>query len=534
MNIKNSEHLYRNVLALLLMFASACGGSANKSSLHASHQAAAADETSDLPLCPVGCAPIITGPSEGSFHPVSPGGDIGAEPITPPPAAAEPTPAPPAHEGSGGSGLTPLPPLQTLPAPEPAPADTNPSSAPKAPPAPASLPNFTPNFPPVPQTPDFKLPNQPDSSTTGAGNSSTGATLASLYAAYFGAQVAKLDADVVAANASAAAALASGRESRAKHKPQAAGKVSAGAHPVSSSLHPEEAALLAEAWMYRDRVADAIMSGDPRAQERQDLVKVADSGLTRANDAFAKGERAVGEFSYRLAVMALDMAISVSPAGWAKFGMEAMTGRNMLTHEPLNALDRGLAIAVTVGTIGAVVASSEVSIPAMVALEVIGSALKSVSLEVNVVEYLKVAEVADRLGATSIEAIQDLASWLKKPLALNPESGAIGSRVDRVLEVIGGLRPEEAALSGREIFADVPKAMRPNVWDIMESLPPSLKGDSAAKNFIDSLRPHELTSNFRGWTSLDLVPNNPSASPLRLLYKVEADGGIKWMIRDTH
>jgi len=391
MNIKNSEHLYRNVLALLLMFASACGGSANKSSLHASHQAAAADETSDLPLCPVGCAPIITGPSEGSFHPVSPGGDIGTEPITPARAATEPAPAPPVHEGSGGSGLAPLPPLPALPAPEPAPTDAGSSSAPKAAPDTASLPNFTPNFPPVPQSPDFKLPNQPDPSTTGAGNSSTGATLASLYAAYFGTQVAKLDADVVAANASAAAALASGRESRAKHQPKAPGKISAGAHPVSSSLRPEDAARLTEAWMYRDKVAAAIEPTDPRAQDRQDLVKAADSGLSQADDAFTKGERAVGEFSYRFAVMALDMAISVSPAGWAKFGMEAVTGRDMLTHEPLSTFSRGVAIAVTAGTLAGLVATSELSIPALVAIDVMGSMLKTLGKEEAVLSSVKVA-----------------------------------------------------------------------------------------------------------------------------------------------
>ena len=236
------------------------------------------------------------------------------------------------------------------------------------------------------------MPNQPDPSTTGAGNSSTGATLASLYAAYFGAQVAKLDADVVAANASAATTLASGRESRAKHQPRAAGKISAGEHPVSSSLSPEDAALLTEAWMYRDKVAAAIEPTDPRAQDRLDLVKAADSGLSQADDAFTKGKRAIGEFSYRFSIMALDMAISVSPAGWAKFGMEAITGRDMLTNAPLSDFSRGVAIAMTATTVAGLVLTSEMSIPAIVAIDTIGVALKTLSKQARWSEALVEAE----------------------------------------------------------------------------------------------------------------------------------------------
>ena len=73
-----------------------------------------------------------------------------------------------------------------------------------------------------------------------------------------------------------------------------------------------------------------------------------------------------------------------------------------------------------------------------------------------------------------------------------------------------------------------------NVFDIMENLPQALKGNQHAANFISRLRPHDLKANYKGWTSLDLVPDKPSASPLRFLYKKQSDGTVKWMIKDTH
>ena len=146
-----------------------------------------------------------------------------------------------------------------------------------------------------------------------------------------------------------------------------------------------------------------------------------------------------------------------------------------------------------------------------------------------------VAGAAGKIGATTADIMQDFTRWLKKPFAgTHPERGAIGNSVDKTLEVIKGLRPEKAVTDGAVFFKDLPRALRSNTWDIMENLPQAVKGNQVAKDFIAKLRPHELTTNFKGWTSLDLVPNNPSASPLRFLYKKEADGSIKWMIRDTH
>ncbi len=128
---------------------------------------------------------------------------------------------------------------------------------------------------------------------------------------------------------------------------------------------------------------------------------------------------------------------------------------------------------------------------------------------------------------------QDFTRWLKKPFDSHPERGAIGGS-DKTLESIRSLRPERPILEGAKLFEDIPRSLRANVWDIMENLPQSLKGDVECQKFINTLRPHDLTANLKGWISLDLVPNNPSASPLRFLYKVESDGSIKWMIKDTH
>lgn len=147
-------------------------------------------------------------------------------------------------------------------------------------------------------------------------------------------------------------------------------------------------------------------------------------------------------------------------------------------------------------------------------------------------ETISIFDSAKNIGASASDTMQDFVKWLKKPLDPNLERGAIGNSVDQTLEIIKDLRPEKAVLEGAKCSG--PRNLRSNVWDIMENLPQSLKGNLQAKDFIKKLRPHELTANFNGWTSLDLVPNNPSASPLRFLYKTEIDGSIKWMIRDTH
>ena len=247
------------------------------------------------------------------------------------------------------------------------------------------------------------------------------------------------------------------------------------------------------------------------------------------------------------ATVAIGVAMAVS---FAKDYYEARTGRRLLGGEALTVTERSAAM------LGAVLAVAPVVDPSYKAL---AAASEGLAIFADVAKTAKVearlgsdaasdlagfddvvrgaGEVlhsAKNIGASASDTMQDFVKWLKKPLDPNLERGAIGNGVDKTLEIIKDLRPEKAALEGAKLFEDVPRNLRPNVWDIMENLPQALKGNSQAKDFIKTLRPHELTANFNGWNSLDLVPNNPSASPLRFLYKTEADGSIKWMIKDTH
>ena len=148
----------------------------------------------------------------------------------------------------------------------------------------------------------------------------------------------------------------------------------------------------------------------------------------------------------------------------------------------------------------------------------------------------KIGESAvSNIGLRAMHSVAAFGKWLKKPFrGTHPERGAVGNSADKTLEIIKDLRPERAPLEGARLFKDVPKRYQSNVFDIMENLPQALKGNRDAASYINRLRPHELTANFKGWTSLDLVPNNPRASPLRFLYKKQSDGTIKWMIKDTH
>ena len=146
----------------------------------------------------------------------------------------------------------------------------------------------------------------------------------------------------------------------------------------------------------------------------------------------------------------------------------------------------------------------------------------------------KALDTLQRIGAWTKEGLEDFARWLKKPLHPNLERGAIGEGRDKALDLIRGLRPEKAVLDGADLFEKVPRNLRGNVWDIMENLPNALKGDKKALDFINKLEPHELTRDLKGWTSLDLVPNNRNTSPLRFLYKKDANGEIRWLLKDTH
>ena len=349
---------------------------------------------------------------------------------------------------------------------------------------------------------------------------------------------------------------------------------------------------LKSAQYYRDAAAGEISRRPGEHQSaRQDMLKAADLGIASADQLYAVGDAINAEQALHVALLCLDIALDIVPGiSFVKNSLTIVTGINYITGQEVSNTERAILSAMLVmpsllsgtakglmhsgvifqkiaksesaaaglaGELATVVGKADRSLAAEVAQLEVGSgqivdgviqeavssgrkggaqaaeALEDLAVKTGL-EAERIVDSAKNYGAGTSETMRDFASWLKKPLANNPERGAIGNSVDKTLEIIKDLRPEQAVLEGAKLFEDVPKSLRSNVWDIMENLPQALKDNPQAKGFINTLRPHELTANLRGWTSLDLVPNNPSASPLRFLFRTETDGTIKWMIKDTH
>ncbi|HET9239216.1 MAG TPA: hypothetical protein VFO10_18290 [Oligoflexus sp.] len=307
---------------------------------------------------------------------------------------------------------------------------------------------------------------------------------------------------------------------------------------------------------YLSSVQRSLEGEGPLSPQRKTILDDAKLSNMQADSAYAKGDIEAGDALVRIGYALGDAAIALSPIVVAalapgaavaititgavaigKSWYEARTGTRIWDGSPLSVMDRQLAYADV--ALSMLPGASEI-------LSFSGKAVAGMVDNLSGVIKLGMGEesalalingtkkLAERLNFATADLAQDFIRWLKRPVHPNLEAGAIGEGGDRALEVIRGLRPEVATLDASASFKNLSPPLRRGAWDIMENLPRALKGDAQATQFINQLRPHELTANYKGWTSLDLVPNNPSASPLRFLYKVKADGIIEWMIRDTH
>jgi len=105
-----------------------------------------------------------------------------------------------------------------------------------------------------------------------------------------------------------------------------------------------------------------------------------------------------------------------------------------------------------------------------------------------------------------------------------------GGNVDpRPEEVVPSVRPEKADFTA-EHWKEVPKGIRPQVWDIVNDLNAARGGDTTAAARLANRNPHVLQGDLAGWNSLDIVGRE---NPVRFLYK-EVEGGYKWMLKNTH
>lgn len=72
--------------------------------------------------------------------------------------------------------------------------------------------------------------------------------------------------------------------------------------------------------------------------------------------------------------------------------------------------------------------------------------------------------------------------------------------------------------------------------EIQDALMDANRGNTDAMNRLNPYRPHEhTTGQFRGWTSVDLLPGNPGASNvMRMFYRQDKDGMYEVMVRQIH
>ena len=303
-------------------------------------------------------------------------------------------------------------------------------------------------------------------------------------------------------------------------------------------------------------VQQDLIRSHPMSPQTKEAKSAGLYSVNQGNQALVDGDRATAEVYYEYAKAFADIAVGLDPlTGTLRCAYESVTGINMITGRALTPVERGFAFAgwLTVGMASTYIRSGKLvqksievgghlskylkrtplSAKSIEIADAIYNGAKSIGLKSK--EGLQsFVDTVQRIGVRTKDVLEDFTRWLKKPLYPNLERGAIGEGRDKALDLIRGMRPEKAVLDGADLFEKVPRDLRGNIWDIMENLPNALKGDKKALDFINKLEPHELTRDLKGWTSLDLVPNNRNASPLRFLYKKDANGEIRWLLKDTH
>ncbi|XXT18782.1 SpvB/TcaC N-terminal domain-containing protein [Sorangium sp. So ce429] len=141
----------------------------------------------------------------------------------------------------------------------------------------------------------------------------------------------------------------------------------------------------------------------------------------------------------------------------------------------------------------------------------------------------KLAPVGPILDDAAAASVAHSTGGTAKP---GSSTGVTGERAPSVEELVPSLRPDRAPGSTAHPFDGVPKALHPKIFEIIEDLQAARSGraDMATAMRLLNRTPHELTGNWKGWTSLDI---DGRANPLRFLFK-EGPGGIEWKVVNTH
>ena len=330
-------------------------------------------------------------------------------------ASSSPTPEY-SNRGSGGSNLPPFEPSQPWPAPpvgnNDQPANQATSSIP-APPTKVTYPQVATNTElPVVYVSNLPTPSftQPDPSTSAAIDAAasravTGA-LATLNAMQQ--QISDKLAKLVAESSSL---LSDGRAARQKQPLADPVPLTPKDYPFKTPLESPDGQRLAEGFIYKKYVEQNISSSDTRAKDKRQLVKAADAGLHQADSAFIRGAYSEAEFLLNASTIALDIAISVGPLGWAKFGYEAFTKKDFLTGHPLNSVSHGIAIAAFTVSLIAMAATAEIGLPVLAGaagVELIADMMRaSTELDAGAGATAEVAEITEAVKGA--EAILDTA-----------------------------------------------------------------------------------------------------------------------------
>ena len=239
--------------------------------------------------------------------------------------------------GSGGSNLPPFEPSQPWLSPSAGnndqPANKAPSSIP-APPPEVTSPQVPTNIdPPVVYVPNIPSPkiDHPDIPINASANAAASVAVAAALATMNAIQQQITDklAKLVAESLSL---LSDGRAARQKQPVADHGTLTPKDYPFKTPVDSPDGQRLAEGFIYKKYVEQNISSSDTQAKEKRQLVKAADAGMNQADNAFIRGAQAEAEFLMNASTIALDIAISVGPLGWAKFGYEAFTKKDFFNR----------------------------------------------------------------------------------------------------------------------------------------------------------------------------------------------------------
>ena len=242
--------------------------------------------------------------------------------------------------GSGGSNLPPFESSQPWPAPpvgnNDQPANQATSLIP-APPPEVTPPQVATNIDPaIVYVPNISGPqiDRPDIPTNAsADQAASGAVTAAL--ATLSAMQQQISDKLANLVAESSSLLSDGRAARQKQPVANPATLAPKDYLFKTPLDSPDGQRLAEGFIYKKYVERNISSSDTRAKDKRQLVKAADAGLHQADSAFIRGARAEAEFLLNASTIALDIAISVGPLGWAKFGYETFTKKDFLTGRPL-------------------------------------------------------------------------------------------------------------------------------------------------------------------------------------------------------